>query len=143
MVLDFTTRTLRNSMAQWVTRSIKGQLWLILAKAEELHRVVDLHDIFLRLTFDNICGLAFGKDLETLSPGLPLNPFATAFDNATEATLQHFVFPQVIWRISKIMGCGMDVELHQSVAKDKKYLSEINMIITLRRLSFSISPKDP
>jgi hypothetical protein len=82
--------------------------------------------------------LEFGKDLETLSPSLPLNPFATAFDNATEATLQHFVFPQVIWRISKIMGCGMDVELHQSVAKVKKYLSEINTIITLIRLGFSI-----
>jgi hypothetical protein len=138
VALDFTKRTLRNSMAQWVTRSIKGQLWLILAKAEELHRVVDLQDIFLRITFDNICSLEFGKDLETLSPSLPLNPFATAFDNATEATLQHFVFPQVIWRISKIMGCGMDVELHQSVSKVKKYLSEINTIITLIRLGFSI-----
>jgi hypothetical protein len=36
------------------------------------------------------------------------------------------------------MGCGMDVELHQSVAKVKKYLSEINTIITLIRLGFSI-----
>jgi hypothetical protein len=97
-----------------------------------------LQDIFLRLTFDNICGLAFGKDLETLSPGLPLNPFSIAFDNATKATLEHFVFPQVIWRISKIMGCGMDVELHQSVSKVKKYLSEINTIITLIRLNFFI-----
>jgi hypothetical protein len=67
VALDFTKRTLRNSMAQWVTRSIKGQLWLILAKADELHRVVDLQDIFLKITFDNICSLEFGKDLETLS----------------------------------------------------------------------------
>ncbi|MQL73571.1 hypothetical protein Taro_005905, partial [Colocasia esculenta] len=34
-------------------------------------------DLLLRLTFDNICGLAFGKDPETLAPGLPENSFAT------------------------------------------------------------------
>lgn len=133
--LEFTTRTLRNAMARWVSRSIKGRLWPILAEAQELHRAVDLQDLLLRLTFDNICGLAFGKDPETLAPGLPLNPFATAFDNATEATLQRFIFPQVIWRLNKMLGWGMEIELRQSVAKVEKYLSEI---IKLRRVELSI-----
>jgi fatty acid omega-hydroxylase len=52
---------------------------------------VDLQDLLLRLTFDNICGLTFGKDPETLSPNLPENPFAVAFDTATEATMHRSV----------------------------------------------------
>ena len=54
--LEFTTRTLRQAMARWVTRAI-------------------------------------GKDPQALAPGLPENSFATAFDRATEATLQHFILP--------------------------------------------------
>lgn len=133
--LEFTTRTLRNAMARWVTRSIKDRLLPILAHAQELHRSVDLQDLLLRLTFDNICGLAFGMDPETLSPGLPLNPFAIAFDNATEATLQRFILPKTIWKIRQMLGSGMEVELSQSVAKIDKYLSEI---IRMRRLEFSL-----
>ena len=36
---------------------------------------------------------AIGKDPQTLAPGLPENSFATAFDRATEATLQHYILP--------------------------------------------------
>jgi len=60
-------------------------------KAEKDSVSVDLQDLLLRLTFDNICGLTFGKDPETLSPELPENPFAVAFDTATEATMHRFV----------------------------------------------------
>ncbi|CAM8916294.1 unnamed protein product [Rhodiola kirilowii] len=50
-------------------------------------------DLLSVLTFDNICGLTFGKDPETLSPEMPENPFAIAFDSATEATLQRLLYP--------------------------------------------------
>ena len=44
---------------------------------------VDLQDILLRYTFDNICRIGFGVDPGCLAPGLPDVPFATAFDQAT------------------------------------------------------------
>eukprot|EP01018_Ginkgo_biloba_P034713 Gb_17157 [translate_table: standard] len=137
--LEFTTRTLRNAMARWVNRSIRGRLWPILAECQKLHRPVDFQDLLLRLTFDNICGLAFGQDPETLSPGLPLNPFANAFDNATEATLQRFIFPEVIWKLNKMLGLGMEIDLRRSVAKVEKYLSEI---IAKRKLELAVSKGD-
>ncbi|KAK8582265.1 hypothetical protein V6N13_145247 [Hibiscus sabdariffa] len=89
--LEFTTRTLRQAMARCVNRTVKNRLWCIL----------DLQDLLLRLTFDNICGLTFGKDPQTLSPE---NTFAMAFDTATETTLYRLLYPGLLWRWDKILG---------------------------------------
>ena len=96
--LEFTTRTLRQAMDRWVNRTIRTRLWCILDKAAEYKTAVDLQDLLLRLTFDNICGLTFGKDPQTLSPELPASPFALAFDSATEATLHRLLYPSILWR---------------------------------------------
>ncbi|KAE8683892.1 Cytochrome P450 86A2 [Hibiscus syriacus] len=86
--LEFTTRTLRQAMSRWVSRAIKYRFCPILESAQLQGKPVDFQDLLLRLTFDNICGLTFGKDPQTISPGLPENCFASAFDQDTEATLQ-------------------------------------------------------
>jgi fatty acid omega-hydroxylase len=123
--LEFTTRTLRHAMSRWVSRSIHLRLLPILSEAEETKAPVDLQDLLLRLTFDNICGLTFGKDPETLSADLPENEFANAFDRATEATLQRFILPEFIWKLKKWLGLGMESTLSQSVEHVDKYLSAI------------------
>ncbi|KAL8200914.1 hypothetical protein R6Q57_012253 [Mikania cordata] len=123
--LEFTTRTLRQAMARWVSRAIKLRFCPILKTAELEGKPVDLQDLLLRLTFDNICGLAFGKDPQTLSPGLPENSFATAFDRATEATLQRFILPETIWKLKKWLRLGMEVELSQSLNHVDKYLTAV------------------
>nr|CAD1838843.1 unnamed protein product [Ananas comosus var. bracteatus] len=82
-------------------------------------------DLLLRLTFDNICGLAFDKDPEMLSPGLPENAFAVAFDRATEATLQRFIFPKFVWQFKKRLQFGMETTLASSVAHVDHYLSAV------------------
>ncbi|GJN02085.1 hypothetical protein PR202_ga19403 [Eleusine coracana subsp. coracana] len=124
--LEFTTRTLRTAMSRWVSRSIHNRLLPILgdAAAEE-GATVDLQDLLLRLTFDNICGLAFGKDPETLARGLPENDFASAFDRATEATLNRFIFPESVWRFKKWLGLGMETTLARSVGHVDRYLSAV------------------
>uniref|UniRef100_A0ACD5YXC2 Uncharacterized protein n=1 Tax=Avena sativa TaxID=4498 RepID=A0ACD5YXC2_AVESA len=121
--LEFTTRTLRTAMSRWVSRSIHGRLLPILADAAsgKAPVVVDLQDLLLRLTFDNICGLAFGKDPETLAQGLPENEFASAFDRATEATLNRFIFPEFLWRCKKSLGLGMETTLTRSMAHVDQY----------------------
>jgi len=65
-------------------------------KAQKDNVSVDLQDLLLRLTFDNICGLTLGKDPQTLSPELPANPFSVAFDAATEATMHRFLLYYII-----------------------------------------------
>ncbi|KAJ8623832.1 hypothetical protein MRB53_032362 [Persea americana] len=129
--LEFTTRTLRQAMARWVSRAIKLRFCPILKAAQLESKPVDLQDLLLRLTFDNICGLAFGKDPETLSPGLPENKFAAAFDRATEATLNRFILPEPVWKLKKWLRLGMEVELSQNLSHIDKYLSSI---ISTRKL---------
>ncbi|XP_039141210.1 cytochrome P450 86A2-like [Dioscorea cayenensis subsp. rotundata] len=125
--LEFTTRTLRQAMSRWVSRAIQLRLLPILKQTEDGGgaAAVDLQDLLLRLTFDNICGLAFGRDPETLAPGLPENAFATAFDRATEASLHRFIFPEVLWRIKKWLRLGMESTLSRSVAHVDEYLSAV------------------
>ncbi|KAL0418988.1 UNVERIFIED_CONTAM: cytochrome [Sesamum radiatum] len=122
--LEFTTRTLRQAMARWVNRTIRTRLWIILEKASKHHNSVDLQDLLLRLTFDNICGLTFGKDPETLSPDLPENPFAIAFDSATEATLQRLLYPGFLWRLKKILDVGAEKRLRKSLQIVENYMTE-------------------
>ncbi|KAL0875597.1 hypothetical protein Bca101_025302 [Brassica carinata] len=104
--LEFTTRTLRKAMARWGRKP------------------VDLQDLFLRLTFDNICGLTFGKDPETLSPDLPDNPFSVAFDTATEATLKRLLYTGFLWRIQKGMGIGSEDKLRKSLEIVETYMND-------------------
>lgn len=123
--LEFTTRTLRQAMARWVNRAIKLRFCPLLKTAQLENKPVDLQDLLLRLTFDNICGLAFGMDPQTLSPGLPENSFASAFDRATEATLQRFILPESIWKLKKMLGLGMEVDLSQSLNHVDTYLTAV------------------
>ncbi|MQM00690.1 hypothetical protein Taro_033428 [Colocasia esculenta] len=127
--LEFTTRTLRQAMARWAHSSIKARLWVILSRAaaqeeEGRGRGVDLLDLLLRLTFDNICGLTFGKDPETLSPEMPDNPFAAAFDAATEATLQRLLYPGFLWRLKKALGFGTERSMKKSLEIVDAYMAE-------------------
>ena len=123
--LEFTTRTLRQAMARWVSRAIKLRFCPILETAQLEGKAVDFQDLLLRLTFDNICGLTFGKDPQTLSPGMPDNGFALAFDRATEATLQRFILPEVVWKLRKTLGLGMETSLTKSLRHIDKYLTDI------------------
>ncbi|KAL1546271.1 cytochrome P450 86A2-like [Salvia divinorum] len=123
--LEFTTRTLRQAMARWVNRAIKNRFCPFLMSAQLEAKPVDLQDLLLRLTFDNICGLAFGKDPQTLAPDLAENGFASAFDRATEASLQRFILPEVMWKLKKWLRLGMEVSLSRSLVHVDEYLSNV------------------
>ncbi|KAK2641536.1 hypothetical protein Ddye_023299 [Dipteronia dyeriana] len=122
--LEFTTRTLRQAMDRWVNRTIKNRLWKILDQAAHNNLSVDLQDLLLRLTFDNICGLTFGKDPETLSPELPENPFSVAFDTATEATLQRMLYPGFLWKLQKLFCVGAEKRLKKSLEVVENYMND-------------------
>ncbi|KAK1312857.1 Cytochrome P450 86A1 [Acorus calamus] len=113
-----------DAMARWANRSIKTRLWHILETASATGAAVDLQDLLLRLTFDNICGLTFGKDPETLSPDLPDNPFSSAFDSATESTLQRLLYPGFFWRLKKLFNLGAERRLSRSLRIVNTYMTE-------------------
>ncbi|CAN1308912.1 Cytochrome P450 86A8 [Linum perenne] len=123
--LEFTTRTLRQAMARWVSRAIKLRFSPVLELAQANSEPIDLQDLLLRLTFDNICGLAFGKDPQTCTAGLPENDFASAFDRATEASLQRFILPEIVWKVKKWLKLGMEVGLSRSITQLDRYLSDV------------------
>nr|QWK52405.1 cytochrome P450 86A4 [Isatis tinctoria] len=123
--LEFTTRTLRQAMGRWVNRGIKLRFCPILETAQAKSEPVDLQDLILRLTFDNICGLAFGKDTRTCAPGMPENGFASAFDQATEASLQRFILPEFLWKLKKWLGLGLEVSLSRSLGEIDGYLAKV------------------
>ncbi|KAK7292690.1 hypothetical protein RJT34_15542 [Clitoria ternatea] len=137
--LEFTTRTLRQAMARWVTRAIKDRLCLILKKAEDQGEPIDMQDLMLRLTFDNICGLAFGLDPNTCALELPDNQFATAFDRATEASLQRFILPKVLWKVKKWLQLGLEVSLSRSLVHVDDHLSNV---IEKRKVELLSQQKD-
>ncbi|XP_044502185.1 cytochrome P450 86A8-like [Mangifera indica] len=137
--LEFTTRTLRQAMARWVSRAIKLRFCPILESAQLEAQPVDLQDLLLRLTFDNICGLAFGKDPQTCASGLPENSFASAFDRATEASLQRFILPEILWKLKKWLRMGMEVSLSRSLVHIDQYLSDV---INARKLELLTQQKD-
>ncbi|KAK6145300.1 hypothetical protein DH2020_022120 [Rehmannia glutinosa] len=121
--LEFTTRTLRQAMARWVNRTIRTRLWIILDKAAKDHTSVDLQDLLLRLTFDNICGLTFGKDPETLSIDLP-KTLSRTHSILQPATLQRLLYPGFLWRLKKILHVGAERRLRKSLQVVENYMTE-------------------
>lgn len=114
--------TLEMHSAQFVDHSYRTMVELVhhklLKLLEKLARTqdrIDLQDVLLRFTFDNICTAALGVDPGCLALELPKVPFATAFELATELTLVRFLIPPFIWKPMKWFGLGYEGRLTRSV----------------------------
>ncbi|CAH8270457.1 unnamed protein product [Arabidopsis lyrata] len=86
---------------------------------------IDLQDILLRLTFDNVCMIAFGVDPGCLSPKLPEIPFAKAFEDATEATVVRFVMPKFVWKLMRSLNLGTEKKLKKSIKGVDDFAEEV------------------
>ncbi|CAA6655572.1 unnamed protein product [Spirodela intermedia] len=122
--LEFTTRTLRQAMARWVSRAIELRLCPILDSARAAGSAVDLQDLLLRLTFDNICGLTFGRD-RRLSPRSPREPIRRRLRPGHGASLHRFILPEFLWKLRRRLRLGMEARLTDSLGLIHEYLSEV------------------
>ncbi|KAL2927357.1 Cytochrome P450 86B1 [Bienertia sinuspersici] len=86
---------------------------------------IDLQDVLLRLTFDNVCMIAFGVDPGCLSLGLSEVPFACAFEQATEATVLRFLTPTCIWKTMRYLNIGVEKKLKESITGVNKFADEV------------------
>jgi cytochrome P450 len=71
----------------------------------------DLHDVFLRLTFDMTCTLVFGVDPGCLSIGLPVVPFARAMDDALETLFLRHITPMACWKLMSRLEVGQEKKM--------------------------------
>ncbi|KAK3154538.1 hypothetical protein QOZ80_2BG0191830 [Eleusine coracana subsp. coracana] len=111
-----------------IDRLVHGRLVPLLARVAESEGgvvVVDLQDVLLRFTFDNICAAAFGADTGCLGAGdgegLPDVPFARAFERATELSLARFVTPPFVWKAKRRLRVGGERELAEAARAVREF----------------------
>lgn len=112
---EFTARSLREltvKSGQWESAN---RLLPTLQKALDEAVPIDMQNVFLRYTFDNICRIGFGVDPGCLEPGLPDVRFARAFDAGTRATLVRNMLPRPVWKLNKWLKLGPERRLAESI----------------------------
>ncbi|KAK1308480.1 hypothetical protein QJS10_CPA09g01545 [Acorus calamus] len=109
---EFASKNLRDFSAV-VFREYAVKLASILCQASEKNQELDMQELFMRMTLDSICKVGFGVEIGTLSPRLPDNRFAKAFDMANIIVTLRFIDP--FWRIKRFLHIGSEALLKQSI----------------------------
>ena len=123
--IEFHSAEFRALTAGSLYELVHSRLLPVLESAYKTNSSLDLQDVLLRLTFDNVCIIAFGTDPGCLAPGLPQVPFAQAFEDATEATIIRFVTPATIWKVLRYFDVGNERTLKKSLKGVDKFAYEV------------------
>uniref|UniRef100_A0ACD5YW16 Uncharacterized protein n=1 Tax=Avena sativa TaxID=4498 RepID=A0ACD5YW16_AVESA len=108
--------------ASTVEQLVHGRLMPLLHRLQQQQgAVVDLQEVLLRFTFDNICAAAFGVDAGCLADGLPDVPFARAFERATELSLARFVTPPFVWKAKRLLRVGGERRLTEAARSVREF----------------------
>ncbi|WCJ21152.1 cytochrome P450 family 96 subfamily A polypeptide 1 [Euphorbia peplus] len=91
-----------------VNQKISNGLFSVLENASKLGHVVDLQEIFQRLTFDNICVIIFGFDPNCLSLDFPQVAIQKAFHEMQVAVLYRHLLPSTIWKLQRFLQIGKE-----------------------------------
>jgi hypothetical protein len=65
------------------------------------------------MTLDSICKVGFGVEIGTLTPSLPDNRFAQAFDTANIIVTLRFIDP--LWKVKKFLNVGSEALLGKNI----------------------------
>ncbi|XP_021750576.1 cytochrome P450 86B1-like [Chenopodium quinoa] len=123
--IEFHSARFRQLTAESLFELVHKRLLPVLEESQKNSLPIDLQDVLLRMTFDNVCMIAFGVDPGCLSLGLPEIPFARAFEKATEATVLRFVTPTCIWQTMRYLNLGPEKELKESITGVNKFADEV------------------
>nr|ADG34845.1 cytochrome P450 protein [Vanda hybrid cultivar] len=121
---EFASKNLRE-LSTVVFREYALKLSDILCQAscKDHHQAVDIQDLFMRMTMDSICKLGFGVEIGTLSPQLPDNSFARAFDTANATVTRRFFDP--LWRLKRFLCVGSEAALNQNIRIVNDFTSNV------------------
>ncbi|KAL9393718.1 hypothetical protein Peur_013003 [Populus x canadensis] len=137
--IEFHSTKFRQLTTESLLELVHSRLLPVLENAVNNSMSIDIQDILLRLTFDNVCMIAFGVDPGCLRPGLPDIPFARAFEDATEATLLRFVTPTCIWKAMRYLDLGSEKKLKRSIKDVDEFAEDV---IRTRKKELSIQSED-
>nr|ATG29903.1 CYP94P6 [Taxus chinensis] len=119
---EFSTRSLRDFIAETVQREIADRLLPLLRKSaastdeEGNVRRLDMQEVLKRFGFDNICKVAFGTDPGCLDISLPVSEFAEAFDVATDLIVKRFFHPvPFAWKVMRRLNVGSEKRLREAI----------------------------
>ncbi|KAI3883683.1 hypothetical protein MKX03_016365 [Papaver bracteatum] len=102
----FNSKTVRNIIAHKGKEVVQDSLLILLSHCAKESLLLDLHDTFLRYSFDTSINIIFGKNPKHLSTSFPTNEFAKAMDDATEALFYRHVVPSSWWKLSRRLKIG-------------------------------------
>ncbi|KAI3463951.1 hypothetical protein Pfo_020614 [Paulownia fortunei] len=123
---EFNTKSLRKFVETVVDSELSDRLIPILKSAAANKTVLDFQDILQRFAFDNICKIAFGYEPGYLSPSLPQEEFALAFEKAVKLSCDRFSsFIPYFWKIRRALNIGSEKQLKIAVNQVREFAKEI------------------
>ncbi|XP_057518318.1 cytochrome P450 86B1-like [Amaranthus tricolor] len=123
--MEFHTPRFQELTVQSLLQLVHSRLIPIMEDSIKKSTVIDLQDILLRLTFDNVCMVALGADPGCLSSPLPDILFARAFEHTTETILFRFCTPTCVWKLMRYFNLGPERALKTSIKKVNEFVDEI------------------
>ncbi|CAH8359623.1 unnamed protein product [Eruca vesicaria subsp. sativa] len=123
--IEFHSAKFRNLTTHSLYELVHKRLLQVLEASVKTSSPIDLQDVLLRLTFDNVCMIAFGVDPGCLDPDQPVIPFAKAFEDATEAAVCRFVMPTFVWKLMKWLNLGTEKMLKESIKGVDDFADEV------------------
>ncbi|XP_072956547.1 alkane hydroxylase MAH1-like [Typha angustifolia] len=125
-----TNRSFRTYELNVSRDKVENGLIPILNRAAEEKKVIDLEDLFMRLTFDTICNMVVGVDPGCLSYDLPTHTFAKAVDDASDIIFNRHLVPRAWWKTLRWLRVGSERRLAIAGAKMHHFIEQT---ITERR----------
>ncbi|KAL8547282.1 hypothetical protein ACS0TY_006852 [Phlomoides rotata] len=123
---EFNTKSLRKFIETAVDSELCDRLIPILQNAAAEKTVLDFQDILQRFAFDNVCKIAFGYDPGYLSPSLPEEKFAMAFEKAVKLSTNRLTsFIPNFWKIKKALNSESEKQLGIAVMEVREFAKEI------------------
>mmetsp|Transcript_10887 Transcript_10887/g.16431 ORF Transcript_10887/g.16431 Transcript_10887/m.16431 type:complete len:499 (-) Transcript_10887:51-1547(-) len=117
----FSSGSLRNHMAGVFLEHTQHVLDTLLETPKG--DVVNLQDLFARYTFDSICTIAFGMDVNSLGGNETDIQFQRSYDFAQSTNFTRFLDP--LWKIQKMLGVGIEGALPPHLERIDEYLYNI------------------
>ncbi|GLJ25952.1 hypothetical protein SUGI_0497490 [Cryptomeria japonica] len=129
--LEFSTKVFMD-FSGVVFSSIAVKLASIFKEAAEEKKCVEMQDLFMRSSFDAICKVVFGVDINSLSSTKsragPETSFAEAFDVANAMMFHRYVGS--FWKVKKVFNIGSEAILRKNIKIVDDFLYKV---IEIRR----------